>query len=366
MRTEWSGAYIDGRSAARQRATIHLTPTGLHVATEDGGSFWWPYGEVRQTQGFYAGEEVRLERGEAPAPALLVPDTRFLTALRAVATASAARFHDPGRRRWRGPATVAAALAVVVAIPVLYLWVIPVLAALAATRVPVSWEERLGQGVVDHLAPASKRCADPGRVARVEELVRMLTAAAPREPYTFRVIVVDDRAVNALAAPGGSIVVFLGLLERTRRPEELAGVLAHEVQHVLRRHATRALLQRASISLLASALAGDPTGAGGFGLEGAQTLGALAYSREFEAEADREGMRMLARAGIDPTGMIEFFEALLKDGGKTPGLARYLSTHPSLEERVAALRALARESPGRRVPLFPGYDWHDMTRICAR
>ena len=62
IQTDWEGHYLDGQTAARQRVSIRLMRLGLHVTTERGATLWWPYEEIRQTQGFYSGEQVRLER----------------------------------------------------------------------------------------------------------------------------------------------------------------------------------------------------------------------------------------------------------------------------------------------------------------
>ncbi|MDA2912290.1 M48 family metallopeptidase, partial [Nitrospiraceae bacterium AH_259_D15_M11_P09] len=82
------------------------------------------------------------------------------------------------------------------------------------------------------------------------------------------------------------IVLFKGLLDRSDSAEELAGVLAHEMQHVIQRHGTRALLQRASIGILLAAMTGDVSSAATFGVGVASTLGTLSYSRRAEEEAD--------------------------------------------------------------------------------
>ncbi len=366
MQTDWEGYYLDGRTAARQRAAIRLLRTGLQIAVEGGATSLWPYKEIRQSQGFYAGEQVRMERGGEIPEAILIPDVTFLRSLQQVAPELATRFHDPARRRMRLILTVLAGLAVIGITTALYLWGIPGLATVVASRVPVSWEERLGFAVVEHLAPPPKRCVDSERNRLIQEILATLTAPLPSSPYTFHVYVVNDPMVNALAAPGGYIVIFRGLLTETRSAEELAGVLAHELQHVLHRHATRALLQHATTGLLLAALAGDVSGATAYGLEGARALGSLRYSRQNEEEADAEGMRMLLAAGIDPGGMIAFFETLKRDGPGSLRLPMYLSTHPSTQDRILKLKALATQSQSSPRALLPNYDWRDIRNICQR
>lgn len=106
MRIEWQGHYLDGKTASRQRATIHLTQTGLQVTAENGQTIWWPYGEIRQAQGFHSGEQARLEKGSENPEALVIPDAGFLTDLHRVAPGMAARFHNPSRRKIRVPLTI--------------------------------------------------------------------------------------------------------------------------------------------------------------------------------------------------------------------------------------------------------------------
>ena len=246
MRTDWPGYYLDGRTAARHPATIRLMREGLEVTMPGGGTRLWVYRDLRQTQGFYQGEAVRLERGAEPPETLVIADSAFLESLHEAAPHAGLRFHDPRRRAAHLRLTIAAALAVLAVTGTIYMWGIPLLAALVAPRVPVAWEESVGQAVITHLAPAGERCADPRLGEAITEMVRRLSTAGPPSPYTLRVYVVNRPIVNAFAVPGGHVVVFRGLLLRTRTPEEMAGVLAHELQHVLRRHATRAVIQDAS------------------------------------------------------------------------------------------------------------------------
>ena len=312
---------------------------GLEITLTDGdgASFRWPLAEVRQTQGFRAGEQVRLERGGELAETLLVADAAFLSALRAAAPDAARAFHEPRRRRLRaGLAGVAALIAVALG-GALYVWGIPAVAEIATTRVPVAWEVALGETAIAQLAPAGKRCADQERQRRIDEIAGRLVQTLPEPRYPFRVTVVDNMAVNAIATPGGFIVVFRGLLDRTDTAEELAGVLAHEIQHVLHRDATRAILRQASTGILLAALLGD--------------IG---------------GVRMLQAAAVDPEGMLAFFRGMRQLEGATPKAVRYLSTHPAAGDRLQALAALAAQPRPPPVKLLAGYDWEDVKKICVK
>lgn len=170
--------------------------------------------------------------------------------------------------------------------------------------------------------------------------------------------------VNAFAAPGGYIVLFQGLLQQTETPEELAGVLAHEIQHILHRHGTRALLHHFSTELFFTLLAGEASGLVAFGLEGAKVLSTFQYSRGNEEQADTEGMHMLGAAEIDPRGMITFFELLQQQENNTPDFLQYLSTHPHTADRIAKLRALAAQTQYEPTALLPGYDWQKVQNAC--
>jgi beta-barrel assembly-enhancing protease len=350
----------------RHPARVTIGGSGLEISlTETGRTFRWPLAGVRQTQGFYAGEQVRLEHGGELSDALLVADVAFLTALRAAAPKVAQAFHDPRRRRFFAAAAVLAAVATLAVAAALYAWGIPGLADVAAARVPVAWEVAIGEAAVAELAPAAKRCRDPERERRIDEITAVLLRTVPQARYPFRVTVVDHAMVNAFATPGGFIVIFRGLLDRTENAEELAGVLAHEIQHVLHRDATRAILRQASTAVLIAALVGDVSGVLAFGVQSAQALGDFRHSREAERAADRDGLAMLQAASVDPAGMLAFFRTMERLEGSQPAIAQYLSTHPASAERLQVLSAAAAAGPRPTVKLLEGYDWSDIKKICA-
>jgi predicted Zn-dependent protease len=135
--------------------------------------------------------------------------------------------------------------------------------------------------------------------------------------------------------PGGVIVVHTGLIAATSRPEELAGVLAHEVQHVELRHSLRGMVKDLGLRGLWSFVTGDIGGtlAGQAALE----LTSLKFSRDDETEADHKGLDALIAAGIDPSGMPAFFKIMTEKAGDAP--AAFISTHPLSEDRERELQA---------------------------
>ena len=218
--------------------------------------------------------------------------------------------------------------------------------------------------MLQYVAPEKERCNDPPRLARIEQIVRRLLAGQPQSAYRFKIYVVNQPVFNALAAPGGHIVIFRGLLDRSESAEELAGVLTHELQHVLKRHVTRALLEYASTSFLVAAVLGDVSGMVSFGVEAAQMLAQMRFSRQHESEADEAGLKMLLAAQVDPAGMIAFFEAVKREEGKLPAVAAYVSTHPQTEERIARLKALGAGVGEKSKKLLADYAWDDIKKLC--
>jgi len=358
----WSARYLDGVSAHAVAVTLTPAAHGLDIRRADGGVVVWPYADISQTQGHYPGEQVRLERG---VELLVVDDTAILSQLHKVAPRVSRRFHDP---KWRvhRPALVAGALVAAIALGAgIYFWAIPAVAVFVAEQIPVAWEEELGRVVTDTLTDSKSTCQDQAVTRAVDDIVARLAAGVSDNPYTFRVSVIQKDVVNAFAAPGGHMVVFSGLLRRTDRPEELAGVLAHEMSHVLRRHGTKALFRDVSTSIFLSAIIGDAGGAMGVVLESAKTLGNLHYSRQAENEADTEGRRMLIAARIDPAGLVSFFEKLEKKDLKIDkDFLKYLSSHPLTEERIARLKPQPGAARVTYAPLPMAAIWKTLATAC--
>ncbi len=364
-RFEWKGVYFDGRSAARHEVTIVVDRAGLRISGERVGSIEWPFAELRQVDRGAVGGPIRIERGLGDPEVLVVQDRGFLTTLQRAAPESLARAEDPARRLRLSARLLPIAIASLVLLVVGYFWGIPFLAARAAVRVPFEWEVSMGRSMVERLPAFGAVCGEPGRAQAMSRLVDRLTADGRGGRYTYDVRVIDSKLVNALAAPGGQVVIFHGLIAQAESPEELAGVLAHEIQHIRLQHGTQSILREIPLRLLASAVSSG----GSFGgpITGvASALTGLHYSRRDETAADREGMRMLHAARVAPGGMLAFFERMVAEGGETPSALSYVSSHPRDADRRAALLALAAEATAGPLELLSADEWAALKRPCAK
>jgi predicted Zn-dependent protease len=152
--------------------------------------------------------------------------------------------------------------------------------------------------------------------------------------YKFKVI--EKNEINAFACPGGFIYIYTGLLEILDNEAQLAGVLAHEVSHVVARHSVKKLQNIYGYSILVQIALGDKVeGIAGDIANVAITLILQGYSRENEFEADRYGILYARKAGYNPTGMIQVFEKFKKmEGDPPPAILQLFNSHPPAAERI--------------------------------
>ena len=361
--TTWNGSYYDGRSLAPQPVSITIEPTVLTFQPISGTTQQWPYSELQQTQGRYSGEEVRLERGTGLCETLVIPNANILLAIHRIGGEEASHFHHPGIRRARVFWTMAAALAALPIIYAIFTWGVPSLAGPITAAIPLSWETQLGQFVQQEFSEEESVCKNSELAETMNSIMSRLITPMIDRSYEFHVTVMDNPRVNAMAAPGGYLIVFRGLLQDTETPEELAGVLAHEVQHVILRHGMRLIVQHVSMAFIVAALSGDASGMLSYGLQAAQTLQTLSYSREAEVQADERGLALLEQAGINPEGMMSFFEKLGKEQEDTSPF-RYFSTHPPTNTRRQHLEDLASAHSTHYQAFTFTQKWETLRNLC--
>lgn len=339
-------------------AEVRAGAGGLALSTSEGDSFW-AWDSVRLRAGSFGGG-VQLE--ETTSGSLLsFSDDAVLAAFRVHAPQRAPGPAGAAARRATHPLVLLGASAVALVVAA---WLaLPFLAASAARRVPVTWEEQFGEAVVGTVAPEARRVRDPRIAAPIEALVARL-AAAQASPYRFRVVVSSDSAVNAFAAPGGWIVVNEGLIRLAANGDELAGVLAHEMEHVRLRHVTVSLFRQLSLQLLLAVVLGEAGSVAGNGAGVASRLSGLAFSRGAELEADAGAATMLRDARLDPAAMIAILERMRTRAGDAP--FEMLSTHPATSARTEALRSrIARLPAGDTMPAMTPSVWRSLEEAAA-
>ncbi|MCW5618103.1 MAG: M48 family metallopeptidase [Nitrosomonas sp.] len=236
--------------------------------------------------------------------------------------------------------------------------------------IPQSVEIQMGKMVLES-AISNPVCTAPQGRAALEKIVHNLKQGMARDiPLNVR-IVSDDETLNALAAPGGYLVIFSGILKHADTAEEVVGVLAHEMAHIEMNHPMKSLMRNLGVTFMLQMMFGD-AGAISNTAQFAGIINQLHYSREDELEADSVGHTLLEKANIDPSGLTVFFERLKQMEAKINGhsntqwanFSKYFSTHPLIEQRINKLRK--NESNSIAYPkALDAAEWQALKNICS-
>ena len=359
--------YFDGTCSARNLVQIEAGAAGLHIIAADRHVLdEWSYAELRRMSA--PGGVLRLgRRGETLLARLEIRDPALAAAIedRAVTLDRGGAAERRLRRKIVGLSLAAAVSLIVTAI-----FGLPVLASRVIPFVPLTVERKLGDAVdkeirsaldTQHLGAAFVCGNGPGEAqgrAALDKLVGKLAAAAAL-PERLHVDVVRRSEPNAVALPGGRIYVYQGLIDKAQTPDELAGVMAHEIGHVAHRDGTRIVLQTAGLSFLFGMMLGDFVG-GGAVVIAARTVLRSSYSRRVESAADAYSVGLMGKAGGDPRALAALLGRIVSD--KEHGV-KILLDHPETRDRIAAIEAVG--VTGATRPLLDIADWSALKQICA-
>jgi beta-barrel assembly-enhancing protease len=202
-------------------------------------------------------------------------------------------------------------------------------------------EIAIGKDVASRLLGAAPLVADARMQRYVNHVGRWLAAQTERPDLPWQFGVLDSPNVNAFAVPGGTIFITRGLLERMRNEAELAGVLGHEIVHVLRKHHLKAIQKGAQSSLAGDAMSMALKDRAGPARDKLIAFGTEMYSRGLdkgdELEADRLGVVIAARGGYDAYGLPSVLQTLQGISAQDSAIALMFKTHPAPGERLDAL-----------------------------
>jgi beta-barrel assembly-enhancing protease len=220
---------------------------------------------------------------------------------------------------------------------------IAVTCSLVGCGISQQQEVQMGQEYAQQINAQLPIVQDPELNRYINVLGDSIARLTSRKDLDWHFFIVDSKEVNAFAVPGGFVYVNRGLVERSDKMDEVAGVLGHEIGHVLRRHTVKQMekQQGANIGItLACVLTGvcNSQAAGAAIQIGGGALFAR-FSRQDEAEADQEGFDNVVRAGISPEGMVSMFRKLLEERKSRPaGVEAWFLTHPLEEDRITAIQ----------------------------
>ena len=374
---QFSGIFFDGRSSQKHHVDVELTPQEIILKEPGNEPIRWAYPHLRwaaETSPFHIEHPIADKNGEH-LETLVVEDRDFYASVLKIAPESFSATAKGPSFNWK---LYSAGMLVLVFFAYVFIKTVPsFLADQMVDKIPVEWEVTVGQSILKMLPVAQK--PDPEILKVLQDTIDLLEQSVKgNQPYDLQVYILPVKQVNALALPGGPIVIFEGLLSKAESPEELAGVIAHEIQHILLRHSTRGILRNMAESMLVAVLLGDMNSVMEGVINLAGELETLGLSREMETEADQKGMELILAANIDPHGMIRIFEKLIQEESPQKELPEekpisedndmefsfYFSTHPSGRNRLAQLEKQM-ESHENRIwtPLFPDLDWNDIKSV---
>jgi len=363
---EAEARYFDGESAQPRYVVISFGERSLVImAFDETVLAHWPLASLRAV-GLRRDSAVQLVPHGDSDERLMLSDRQMLSAIGEVCPGLHRRAVDrKGVRRavlWAGASVASLALIVFV--------LVPALAGQLALMIPPEREQQLGDAVLEQLQtllslggrdrPAV--CDTPSGVAALERMAARLDAD-PHLPYPLRVGVLDHGMLNAIALPGGRILIFRGLLEAAGNPEEVAGVLAHEIGHVASHDPTREALRAAGTAGILGLLLGDVFGAS-IVVVATDAVVNASYQRDAETRADETAYSLLAEAGLPSRPFADFFAKMRKKYGEMDGVLKLFASHPGLEGRAERAAAADLIGDSTYEPVLSDQDWVALRGIC--
>lgn len=357
--------YFDGHSARGHRVLLKFgreTLTLLDSQFEPLGQ--WPLGSIRRQPGTKRGDLVMRLLPDFGADArLVIRDPDMMAAIEEVCTGLDARGpadHRSNRRlmMW--------GIGAVISVLITLFGIVPLIADRVAATMPPEREVALGAKIDQQLrrlltlsGQNVRSCTDTDGVAALNKLVARV-AGPVRLPYPLQVEVVEHKMVNAMNLPGGRIIFLSGLIEKAESPEEVAGVLAHELAHAEGRDPLRGALRGAGIGAMTSLIFGDLSGGLFIGVAADAALNGV-HSRAVESHADDRATALLTAAGLPTLPFAAFMNRVAKDGGG------WFDSHPAGKARAAAIAQKDTIGEGGKfTPVLSPTEWKALRRICGK
>lgn len=353
------GSYFDGVSSKRRDVVVRIDDD-LAIIENEVCLAQWAFADLRKLDSLPETLKVR---------SVVAPELASLTlsepaAVDLVRTRAARLDFDGHEPRHGTLRIVALSLAAALSILGVAFYGIPKLARAVAAVTPDWAERKLGDAVSGQVRTmfGGETCKGEAGRAALEKLARELAGKASLR-HDIRIEVVNSRVPNAVALPGGKVFLFEGLLAKAENPDEVAGVLGHEIGHAAHRDGLRAIVEAGGTSFLLGLLFGDITGSSSLILVVREIIGS-AHSREAEAAADTFGRDLMHALGRPAAPMAQVLTRI--DPAKPGEKGGIFDSHPLTAERLNRLKA-ADSALGRPLdgpPLLSDAEWSALKSIC--
>ena len=345
------GVFSEAITGGRAGARVELSQEGITATTVEGERFVVSFGECQVEVGGFNGRMLFCRNGDRSLT-IFCEDRAFSQALSSAAMGLLDSQIDEQLRlrrqekRW-GRRLGLALLFGAVLLLVGGFFAIRMGARAAVRALPIKVDQEIGRRAFQAMDLGGPELHDPQVVQAMQSIVDRMAPHAAIPGLEFEVHVIDSPTVNAFALPGGTIVVYTGLIEQAADVGQIAGVIGHEMAHATLRHGLERIGQAVGMAAAVDLLLGDVQGIIMAGAELFQLASINSYSREQEAAADAEAVVMMHAADLDPLALAAFFENLQEHDGDLPGVVSWISTHPQHGERIAAVRKQTAALPAK-------------------
>jgi Zn-dependent protease with chaperone function len=361
MATE--GTYYDGQSAKAATVDVSVLGSGLQFSGPHTPLQIWSIEGLHAIDPPAPGQPYRLSHQDYPARRLIIRDVYLINRL--LAQSPHLKGGYSGRDITHLLGWTLGGLAFCAGLAYLAMIVLP---APIARILPQDWRERTGQAMEVSMAGYGKHCTSASGEHAIGAMLATLAEGTPDMP-PVSVHVYDIPIVNAFALNGGRIIVTNKLIELAETPEEVAGVVAHEIGHVAHRHPEIQSVRLAGMEVLSSLVTG--TNGGNIGSNAALMAGLMNQTREAEGQADAYAQDMLDHAAVDPEGLRQFFKKVMKlegGGGKNSNaalssLGSIFASHPGTQQRIDEIKPLPQGVVAK--PAMGDADWKALKTICG-
>ncbi|MEM8790362.1 MAG: M48 family metallopeptidase [Pseudomonadota bacterium] len=364
-RLEAQGRYFDGKSAESRQVVLSFGERTLVILSfNEEVNDHWPlaslHGEMASDR-----ETLQLMPHPGSDERIVLKDKQMIAAIKAVCPGLLKLKRD-GRKIgkalfWGGGAIGAVAAMIFV--------IVPALAEQLAYIIPPEREQQMGDAVAKQVLLLFSSNREEQAFCSGEEGLAALAKMQDRIagdlnlPYPLRVDVVDHQLVNAMAMPGGRIILMRGLIDEAETPEEVAGVFAHEIGHVIHRDPTVGVLRAAGTAGIFGLMLGDVFGAS-IVVAMTEAVVNASYQREAEQRADETAYELMTKAGLPTDDFAGFFVRLAEKHGDVGGVLEYLASHPNLRGRAERAGAADQIGDEEFDPVLSDRDWVALREIC--